>query len=77
MSHLFKPEPYLQRIFRIMILLMSGSYTLKQLECRLDVSERTVRRYVDSLESAGFTINRLKGTLTIDKQSQIIKDLNN
>lgn len=55
-------QPKMERMLRLMKFL-SGSvnYSVPELASRLGMSPRTVYRYIDTLRSSGFAVNRLYG----------------
>ena len=68
---------------RIFNLLLKSSFTIKQIENRLNISERTIRKYIKRLDDEGFIIrtveqgNRLKyiyKSVTIQEAWDKIKD---
>ena len=65
-----------ERQLRVLILL-SGNfrYTLKEIAEKLDISERTVYRYLETLENVGFIISNNGGYIKIDRHEGPIKNL--
>ena len=52
-------QPKLERLLRILMMLIENTtYTIPQLAQRLETSERTIYRYIDTFRDAGFLINR-------------------
>lgn len=53
-------QPKIERMLRLMKL-MSGNinYSIEELSSRLEMSERTIYRYIDTFKSAGFTVSKL------------------
>ncbi len=53
-------QPKIERMLRLMRY-MSGNinYTVKELAERLDMSERTIYRYIDTFKGAGFAVTKL------------------
>ena len=53
-------QPKIERLLRLMKM-MSGNinYTIDALAERLDMSERTIYRYIDTFKSAGFTVTKI------------------
>ena len=53
-------QPKIARILKL-IALLSGNriYTLKELADTLEISQRTVYRYIETFQEAGFVINRV------------------
>ena len=72
-------QPKMERLLRLMKL-MSGNvnYSIEQLSKLLDMSERTIYRYIDTFKEAGFAVTKLysnvykickmpKGSVDLDK----------
>ena len=55
-------QPKIERVLRLMQLL-SGSrrYTIEELAKRLDMSERTIYRYIDTFKSVGYAVRKEDG----------------
>lgn len=53
-------QPKIERLLRLMKM-MSGNinYTIDELAERLDMSERTIYRYIDTFKSSGFTVTKI------------------
>ena len=58
--------------------LLSGNrtYSLYELQDRFDVSERTVYRYLNQIENAGFVLDRNNGRYRLAQDSPEIKSIN-
>jgi predicted DNA-binding transcriptional regulator YafY len=55
-------QPKIQRLLRLMLLLSGGrKYSCKEIAERLGILERSVYRYLNTLESAGLVVNRNGG----------------
>lgn len=55
-------QPKIERLLRLMKYLSGNvNYSISELSSRLGMSPRTVYRYIDTLRSAGFAVNRLYG----------------
>ena len=55
-------QPKIQRLLRLLLLLSGNrSYSLKEIAERLEIEERSVYRYLSSLESAGLVLLRKNG----------------
>jgi predicted DNA-binding transcriptional regulator YafY len=56
----------MQELLR-MLMLLSGNkrYSLHELQKHFDVSDRTIYRHLEAIESAGFVLNRLNGTYNL------------
>ena len=61
----------MQRLLRLLMLL-SGSrrYTAKEIMKKLDCSERTAYRYLDTLEMSGFILDKQEATYRLQKGGQ-------
>jgi predicted DNA-binding transcriptional regulator YafY len=69
-------QPKVERLLRIMKMLSSGfGQTLGELAGKLDMSQRTVYRYIDSLRNAGFIIQKEQELFRIDRESPYLKDI--
>ena len=69
-------QPKLERLLRILMMLIENTtYTIPQLAKRLETSERTIYRYIDTFRDAGFLINREGDYFRIDKASKQLKDI--
>jgi predicted DNA-binding transcriptional regulator YafY len=65
-----------ERQLRVLILLSGNfSYTRKEIAEKLQISLRTVYRYLETLEDVGFVINDDNGYVKIDKNEGPIKNL--
>ena len=53
----------IERVLRLMRL-MGGNinFTIEELATKLQTSERTIYRYIDTLKEAGFVVQKLHGT---------------
>jgi proteasome accessory factor C len=68
----------LERLLNVIILLSSGiRRTSAELAQKLEVSERTIRRYFSTIENCGFIIIRKEGHYFIEKLQEPFKKLNN
>ena len=55
-------QPKLERMLRLMKYLSGNvNYTIGELGRKLDMSPRTVYRYIDTFKSAGFAVTKLYG----------------
>lgn len=66
----------MQRLLRLLMLL-SGKrkYTLQELSRRFEFSERTVYRYLDTIESSGFVLDRSGGAYRLAENTTTSKAL--
>ena len=57
-------QPKIERLLRLMHL-MSGNkyYTIQQLQDTLEMSERTIYRYIDTFKAAGFAVEKVRSNV--------------
>lgn len=69
-------QPKIERLLRLMKLLTANTtYTVDQLAERLDMSRRTIYRYIDTFRDAGFVIKKSGDYIRLDKASPHFKDI--
>lgn len=69
-------QPKLERLLRLMKLLTANNrYTVPQIADRLEMSQRTVYRYIDTFREAGFVIKRTDDHVRIDRASPYFRDI--
>ena len=69
-------QPKLERLLRLMKLLTANTtYNVNQLSERLDMSRRTVYRYIDTFREAGFVIKKSGDCIRLDKESPHFRDI--
>lgn len=69
-------QPKLERLLRLMKLLTANTtYTVDDLAERLDMSRRTIYRYIDTFREAGFLVRKSGDCIRIDKESPHFKDI--
>lgn len=69
-------QPKLERLLRLMKLLTANTtYNVDQLAERLQMSRRTVYRYIDTFREAGFVIKKTGDCIRLDKASPHFKDI--
>lgn len=69
-------QPKIERLLRLMKLLTANTtYTVDQLAERLDMSRRTIYRYIDTFRDAGFVIKKTGDYIRLDKASPHFKDI--
>ncbi len=57
-------QPKFERMLRLMKLLSGNvTYSIDELSDRLEMSERTVYRYIDTFKAAGFAVEKLYGNI--------------
>jgi len=70
-------QPKIERMLRLLIMLTGNVlYTVDELSDRLDMSQRTVYRYIDTFRNAGFVIKRKENIYKIDKTSPYLQEIN-
>ena len=57
------------------MLTANSSYTVDELAERLDMSRRTIYRYIDTFREAGFVIKKSGNYIRLDKESPHFKDI--
>ena len=66
----------LERLLRLMKLLTANTtYNIDQLAERLQMSRRTVYRYIDTFREAGFVIKKSGNCIRLDKESPHFRDI--
>ncbi|MDR1895791.1 MAG: WYL domain-containing protein [Prevotellaceae bacterium] len=69
-------QPKIERLLRLMMLLtVNNRYTVNDIASRLDLSVRSVYRYIDTLREAGFVIKKSDDHIRIDKSSPHLKEI--
>ena len=69
-------QPKIERLLRLMKLLTgNASYTVADLSDRLDMSVRTIYRYIDTFREAGFIVKKRGDVFRLDKSSPYFKDI--
>lgn len=69
-------QPKIERLLRLMKMLTANStYSVNDLAKRLDMSRRTIYRYIDTFREAGFVIKRDGEFIRLDKESPHFKDI--
>lgn len=69
-------QPKVERLLRLMKLLTGNvEYSVDDIAERLDMSRRTVYRYIDTFRDAGFVIKKRGGCIRLDKESPHFKDI--
>ncbi|MGI8635318.1 MAG: helix-turn-helix transcriptional regulator, partial [Segetibacter sp.] len=75
-SYHFYYVQYMQQLLRLLLLLSGNKrYTLHELHKRFDVSERTIYRYLDTIEDAGFVLNRMNGSYNLQLETTQARSL--
>lgn len=69
-------QPKIERMLRLMKILTANTlYTVDEIAERLDMSRRTVYRYIDTFREAGFVIKKSGNHIRLDKESPHFKDI--
>lgn len=69
-------QPKIERLLRLMKLLTANNrYTVDDLACKLDMSPRTVYRYIDTFREAGFVVKKNGNYIKLDKKSPYFKEI--
>lgn len=69
-------QPKIERLLRLMRLMTGNTrYSISNLARRLDISERSVYRYIDTFRAAGFVIKQNGDCYRLDKSSPYFKDI--
>jgi len=69
-------QPKIERLLRLMKMLTGNmSYTVNELADRLDMSVRTIYRYIDTFREAGFIVKKQGEVFRLDKSSPYFKDI--
>jgi predicted DNA-binding transcriptional regulator YafY len=69
-------QPKLDRLLRLMKMLTGNvTYSVQELSDRLDITPRSVYRYIDTFREAGFVIKKQGNIFRIDKSSPYFKDI--
>ncbi len=69
-------QPKLERLLRLMKMLTANvEYSVDDIAERLDMSRRTVYRYIDTFREAGFVIKKSHNCIRLDKESPHFKDI--
>jgi len=69
-------QPKIERLLRL-IKMMTGNitYTVSDLSERLNISVRTIYRYIDTFREAGFIVKKRGDVFRLDKSSPYFKDI--
>jgi len=69
-------QPGIVRLLRVLMMLSAGfGISIPEIAERLEMSERTVYRYIETLRDAGFIITRTGKKIKVDKESPYLKDI--
>ena len=69
-------QPKIERLLRLMKMMTANtSYSVDEMAARLDMSRRTIYRYIDTFREAGFVIKKSGNHIRLDKESPHFKDI--
>lgn len=69
-------QPKIERTLRLMKMLTANvEYSVDDIAARLDMSRRTIYRYIDTFRDAGFVIKKSGQCIRLDKESPHFKDI--
>lgn len=69
-------QPKIERLLRLMKMLTANvEYSVDDIAERLDMSRRTIYRYIDTFRDAGFVIKKRGSCIRLDKESPHFKDI--
>ncbi len=69
-------QPKIERMLRLMKMLTANvEYSVDEIAERLDMSRRTIYRYIDTFREAGFVIKKSGNCIRLDKESPYFKDI--
>lgn len=69
-------QPKIERLLRLMKMMTANTtYSIDDMAERLDMSRRTIYRYIDTFREAGFVIKKSGNNIRLDKESPHFKDI--
>lgn len=69
-------QPKIERLLRLMKMLTANNrYTVEDLSRKLDMSVRTIYRYIDTFREAGFVVKKSEKFIKLDTRSPYFKDI--
>lgn len=69
-------QPKIERMLRLMKMLTANTrYSVDEIAERLNMSRRTIYRYIDTFREAGFVIKKSGNHIRLDKESPHFKDI--
>ncbi len=69
-------QPKIERLLRVMQLLINNRhYSIEDIAAKLDISQRTVYRYIDTFRSSGFLVSESDGIYSLDKSSKQLRQI--
>lgn len=75
-KHRTMDQPKIERMLRLMKMMTANtSYSVDDMAERLDMSRRTIYRYIDTFREAGFVIKKSGNHIRLDKESPHFKDI--
>ncbi len=70
-------QPKIERLLRLMLLMSDKSrlYSVSELSSIIDISERSIYRYLDTFESSGFIVKRVNSKVWLARESDMFKSI--
>ena len=70
-------QPKIERVLRLMKMMTGNTnYTISDMAERLEISERSIYRYIDTFKESGFVVHRKEGGIfRLGKESRYFKDI--
>ncbi len=69
-------QPKIERMLRLIKMLTANNrYTIDDIADKLNMSQRTIYRYIDTFREAGFVVKKNGSYIKLDKQSPYFKDI--
>ncbi|MCO5266667.1 MAG: WYL domain-containing protein [Lentimicrobium sp.] len=69
-------QPKIERLLRLMQMLTGNrNYTIQEIAVKLNMTTRSIYRYIDTFRAAGFVMKREGNIHRIDKSSKYFKDI--
>ena len=76
LTNITMDQPKLERLLRLMkMLTANNSLTIDEIASKLDISSRSVYRYIDTFRDAGFVIKKTNNCPKLDKSSPYFKEI--
>lgn len=76
LTNITMDQPKLERLLRLMkMLTANNSLTIDEIAYKLDISSRSVYRYIDTFRDAGFVIKKTNNCPKLDKSSPYFKEI--
>ena len=69
-------QPKIERVLRLMKMMTGNNdYTIEDMAERLDISYRSVYRYIETFKESGFVVHRKGGIYKLGKESRYFKEI--